>query len=509
MCYDYEIVYKKGAENLVADALSRVQGSEIFQMSLSSLDPILWQRIQQGWQTDPDTKAVIEQLSKGVAVPNRSWNGFMLKRKNKLLIPNDAQLRKDILSLCHASNMGGHSGVKATNMRLKQMFYWKGSSKQVQQFVKECGICQRAKYETIATPGFLQPLPVPLTIFSDISMDFISGLPKVQGKDTIFVIVDRLTKYGHFIALHHPFTAISVAQVFLDNIFKLHGCPTTIVSDRDPVFMSNFWKEFMRLQGIQLALSTAYHPQSDGQTEVLNRCLESYLRSMCMDCPNNWVKWLPLAQWWYNTTFHSAIKMSPHEALYGIKPNIHIPYIPNDTDIEAAEVFHRDREGMIQKLKANLQVARNRMKQQYDNRRTEREFIPGDWVFVKLQPFTQQSLKSHHNRKLAPRFYGPFLVVQRIGQVAYRLDLPPEAQMHPTFHVSLLKKAIGPITKPTPLPTTSRFILQPRAILDRKLVRRGSKAAMKILVHWEGLSIEEASWEFLDEFKLRFPTFVF
>lgn len=219
-------------------------------------------------------------------------------------------------------------------------------------------------------------------------------------------------------ALVHPFTAAHVAQLFFDHVFKHHGCPTTIVNDRDPIFLSGFWKDFMRLQGISLTYSTAYHPQTDGQTEVLNRCLESYLRCMVMDFPLKWYKWLTLAEWWYNTTFHSAIGMTLFEALYGIAPPLHIPYIPHDTKIESVEDLFRHRELIIAKLKLSLSKARNRMKQLADVHRSDRSFLVGDWVFLKLQSYVQSSLKAHQYHKLSPKFYGPFLILEGIGAVA-------------------------------------------------------------------------------------------
>lgn len=137
-------------------------------------------------------------------------------------------------------------------------------------------------------------------------MDFIEGLPPSHDRNAIFVIVDCLSKYAHFIAIKHPYSTAKVADIFLREVFRLHGMPATIVSDRDPVFISNFWESFFKLNGFQLCRSSAYHPQSDGQTEVLNRTLEHYLRSFVGDKPTSWVEWLPWAEWWYNTTYHSA-----------------------------------------------------------------------------------------------------------------------------------------------------------------------------------------------------------
>ena len=202
----------------------------------------------------------------------------------------------------------------------------------------------------MATPGLLQPLPIPKSIFSDVSMDFIEGLSKSGGKDVILVVVDRLTKYSHFIALSHPFTASMVAVAYLENVFKLHGNPSSIVSDRGSTFTSSFWKELFQLQGVSLHLSSSYHPQSDGQTEVVNKCVECYLRCLVGQIPHSWSKWLALAEFWYNTNYHSSLEMTPFQALYGIIPPLHIPYISGDCPIAAVDQLLKEREDMLKVL---------------------------------------------------------------------------------------------------------------------------------------------------------------
>lgn len=204
-----------------------------------------------------------------------------------MFVCRDAELRKELLKLHHDSALRGHSGIIATLHRLKNVYYWRGIRKDVYKHVQECEIFQKNKVENVAYPGLLQPLPIPERVWQDISMDFIEKLPNSSGKTTILVVVDRLSKYAHFMALKHPFTAERVAQVFMENVYKLHGLPQTIVSDRDTIFLSKFWQELFGLQGVTLHHSTAYHPQSDGQTEAINKCLEGYLRCMCGERPKN------------------------------------------------------------------------------------------------------------------------------------------------------------------------------------------------------------------------------
>ena len=181
--------------------------------------------------------------------------------------------------------------------------------------VAECDTSQCHKSETTLLPGLLEPFPIPTRIWIDISMDFIEWTPKYGGKIVILVVVDRLSKYCHFFSLSHPYTTSPVAQIFMDHIFRLHGIPSSIVSDRDATFTSHFWIELFH--NTDTKLNSRYHPQIDGQSEVINKCLEAYLCCFTSEQQHHWEKWLPLVEWWHNTSYHTASKRNPYEVVYG------------------------------------------------------------------------------------------------------------------------------------------------------------------------------------------------
>ena len=215
----------------------------------------------------------------------------------------------------------------------------------------------------------LQPLPIPLKTLPNISMDFVESFPKSHGYEVVLVVVNRLIQYVHFILLSHPFIAAKVAAVFMREVFKLHGMPQSIVSDRDAVFTSNFWAKLFKLQGTELAMSSAYHPQSDGQIEVVNQSLEQYLRAFVGDNPYSWVTWLHLAKFWFNTNYHTSTKLTPYEALYGFPPPKVLDYIPGTTTVDAVDKVLQTRQDMLALLKQNLISTQARMKLQADQHR--------------------------------------------------------------------------------------------------------------------------------------------
>lgn len=223
-------------------------------------------------------------------------------------------------------------------------------------------------------------------------MDFIEGLPKSNSYDVILVVIDRFSKYAHFIPLSHPFTALQVAQAYMNQVYKLHGLPQSIISDRDKLFTAKFWQELFRLSDTQLQMSSAYHPQSDGQTESLNQCVEAFLRCTVHACPRLWSKWISLAEYWYNTAFQSALGRTPFEVLYGQQPR-HLGIVdPQAATVPDLEKWLSERNLLTTLIQQQLLRAQQRMKHQADEKRSERTFPEGDMVFLKLQPYVQSSL---------------------------------------------------------------------------------------------------------------------
>lgn len=515
MEYDYTIEYKSGKENLVADALSRLPQKEAVADRCHPMTVVIPEwivDIQRSYENDVQAHKILSLIGTA-ADPDREYKleAGLLKYKGRIYVGEATDIRRQLITTYHSSSFGGHSGMRATHHRIKMLFYWHGMRGEVERFIRECPTCQITKSEHVHIPGLLNPLEIPDMAWTHITMDFIEGLPKSQGKDVILVVVDRLTKYAHFIALAHPYDVEQVVEAFMNNIHKLHGMPMVIITDRDRIFTSSLFQEIFKAMKVKLRFSTAYHPQMDGQTERVNQCLESYLRNMTFQEPHKWYSWLALAEWWYNTTFHTAIQMTPFKAMYGYSPpQINEFSVPCNIS-EEARVTIEEKEAILNKLKNSLADAQHRMKYFADKNRTERNLEVGDMVYLKLKPYRQSAFGIRGSLKLRSKFYGPFKVLQKIGQLAYKLQLPDDAQIHPVFHVSQLKKHLGkhaiPMSNLPSVGPDGQIKTEPLAVLQRRMVPRKGVAVTQWLILWQNLSPAEATWEDASVIQAMFPSF--
>ncbi|XP_052483076.1 uncharacterized protein LOC128036202 [Gossypium raimondii] len=331
--------------------------------------------VQQSYTQDDRLQQIIQRTHQHPNPDQKySWDGRFLFRKGKIVVGKDSQLRRELFFHFHASAIGGHSGVHVTRKRLSSQLYWKGLTTDVKRWIRECITCQKCKEESVASPGLLQPLPIP----------------------------DRA------------------------------------------------WKS-----GTRLLLLTAYHPQTDGQTEL-----------------------------------------TPYEALYGQPPPAHMPYLAGISHVAVVDRSLRAREAARKLLHFCLKKAQHRMKHFADKHRSERSF--------------QQSLGKVSNQKLSPKYYGPFPVIQKVGAVAYTLQLPQNSHIHPTFHVSQLKKHVGSTPTQLQLPLVDAHGALPKEpvrISDRRIVKKGSQAVTEVLVEWADSFPEDATWESFSALQAKFPHF--
>uniref|UniRef100_A0A453QLK2 Integrase catalytic domain-containing protein n=1 Tax=Aegilops tauschii subsp. strangulata TaxID=200361 RepID=A0A453QLK2_AEGTS len=282
---NYRIEYRKGALNQAADALSRRPEAAV--CAISVCVPRWLEDVKRSYTQDPQCTKILAAASVPTAT-NGSFqvHGGLIRYKGRVWIGNNPVVQQQVLAELHSGAIGGHSGVQATYSRLKQHFAWPQMKQTVKAYVAACAICKQAKPEHVKYPGLLQPLPVPKQAWEMVTLDFVEGLPTSKGFNSILVVVDKLTRYAHFIPLRHPFSSLQVAKAYMDNVFKLHGPPDAMVSDCDRIFTSKIWQELCKLAHITLNISSARHPQTDGTTERVNQCMELYLRCFVHNCPN-------------------------------------------------------------------------------------------------------------------------------------------------------------------------------------------------------------------------------
>ena len=307
---------------------------------------------------------------------------------------------------------------------LKRTFWWPSLKRSIAQFVARCLTCQQVKGERKKPGGELQPLEIPNWKWEDISMDFVSGLPRTRGRnDSIWVIVDRLTKSAHFLPVKKMTDLNSLARLYLKEIVRLHGAPCSIVSNRDSRFTSRFWTSLQEALGTKISMSMAYHPQSDGQTERTIQTLEDMLRACVLDFGGSWEDHLHLVEFAYNNSYHSSIGMAPFEALYGRPCRSPACWMDFGEQLLLGPELAQQTNELVKKIQQRLVTAQSRQKSYAGKRRRPLSFDVNDMVFLKVSPW-KGIQRFGKKGKLAPRYIGPFKIIGKVGSVAYRLELP-------------------------------------------------------------------------------------
>ena len=282
--------------------------------------PVLKQMIINAQKNDEELQKNLQMVRDGDKTKFLEKEAGSLNFQNILCVPDDKELKQKLLYEAHNTVFTMHPGGNKMYHDLKQFYWWKGMKRDVTEYVSKCLTCQQVKAEHQVPTGLLNPLPIPQWKWDNITMDFVSGFPLTQQKhDYVWVIVDRLTKSAHFILVRIDYSMDRLTELYVDEIVRLHGVPLSIVSDRDPRFTSRFWKELQSALGTKLKFSTAFHPQTDGQSERLIQVLEDMLRGCVIEFSGNWDRYIPLMEFAYNNSFQSSIGMAPYEALYGRK----------------------------------------------------------------------------------------------------------------------------------------------------------------------------------------------
>ncbi|GJR77647.1 putative reverse transcriptase domain-containing protein [Tanacetum coccineum] len=410
--------------------------------------------------------------------------------KNRSWIPCFGDLKTLIMHDSHKSKYSIHPRSDKMYQDLKKLYWWPNMKAEIATYVSKCLTCAKVKAERQKPSGLLVQPVIPVWKWENITMDFVTKLPKTStGQDAIWVIVNQLTKSAYFLPMKETDLMEKFMRQYLKEVVSRHKVPVSIISDRDGKFTSQFWKSLNKALGTQLDISTAYHPQTIGQSERTFKTLEDMPRACVIDFGKGWDIHLPLVEFSYNNSYHTSIKVAPFEALYGRKCRSPVCWAEvGDAQLTGLEIIHETTEKIIQ-IKKCIQATRDRQKSYADRRRKPLEFQAGDNVMLKVLPW-KGVIRFGKRGKLNPRYIGPFKILAKVGTVAYRLELPKQlSRVHSTFHVTNLKKCFfdEPLTillDEIQIDDKLNFIEEPVKIKDRE-VNRLKKSRIPIMkVHW-------------------------
>ncbi len=475
--FEFSISYRPGSKNGKPDALSRQFGST---EGASSKEVILPHHCVVGaavWGVEQTVKRALSHVTRSPRAP-----------EGALFVPEAARLA--VLRWGHSSKLAVHPGVRGTLAIIRQRFWWPTRERDIRRFVASCPVCAQTKSSNSPPAGFLRPLPIPSRPWSHIALDFVTGLPPSGGNTVVLTVVDRFSKAAHFIPLPKLPSAKETAQLMVDHVFKIHGLPTDVVSDRGPQFTSQFWGEFCRLIGASSSLSSGFHPQTNGQAERTNQILGRMLRSLTSQSPASWCDQLSWAEYAHNTLPSTATGLSPFHACLGYQPPLFTSQ-ETESSVPSVQAFIQRCRRTWRRVRSALCRSRVRTRRAANRHRVKApRYVCGQKVWLSTQNLPLQV----SSRKLMPRFIGPFSIVKVLSPVAVKLRLSNQLRrVHPVFHVSCIKPVIRFPTRPTRPPPAldeGSSIYRVRRLLDVRPRGRGHQ----FLVDWEGYGPEERRW---------------
>jgi hypothetical protein len=521
--YECEIRYHPGKANVVADALSRKETVKprrvrALTMTVQSQLPI---QIRDAQTEALKPEHVLGETLRGMDKKFELRDDGTCYFMDRIWTPKHGGFRDVVMNEAHSTKYSVHPGSDKMYLDLKKLYWWPNMKADIATYVSKCLTCAKVKVEYQKPSGLLQQPQIPEWKWEGIAMDFITKLPRTPaGYDAIWVVVDRLTKSAHFLPIKETDKMEKLTRTYLKEIVRLHGVPISIISDRDSRFTSRFWQSLQKSLGTRLDMSTAYHPQTDGQSERTIQTLEDMLRACVIDFGSSWDTHLPLIEFSYNNSYHTTIKAAPFEALYGRKCRSPVCWTEvgdtqlartqaSDNTLTGPEIIRETTEKIVQ-IKERMKTARDRQKSYADKRRKPLEFQVGDLVLLKVSPW-KGMIRFGKRGKLNPRYIGPFEILARIGPVAYKLKLPQELQnVHDTFHVSNLKKCLTDATLIIPLEEIQvneklNFVEEPVEIMDREVKRLKQSRIPIVKVRWSAKRGPEFTWEREDQMKLKYP----
>ena len=517
--YNFVIEHRPGALNGRADMLSRRFDTSTTDNNvrpllrlamLEAVEPVwsddqIFKLIREATPDDPTLGPILRFLTTAHGeTPSqlrRQLHDYtlcdgLLFFRGAIMVPDNEEFRRQILRSRHDAPAAGHLGRAKTVDLVARTFYWPSLTRYVHRYVDGCDLCQRSKSTRHPRYGLLQPIPAADAPWKRVTTDFIVKLPQSNGYDTIMVVVDKNTKLAHFIPTTEAMDSAGAAKLYLQHVWKHHGTPTELISDRGTVFVSKFMRRLHELLRIQPSPTTAFHPQSDGQTERVNQYLEQILRMFTTKRQDDWSDLLPLAEFACNNSIHSATRFSPFYATYGYHPTMSFSK-PTTSVVPAAEDRVRLLHQVHEEIKTMIQIAGENAKRHYDRHVHDApKYSIGDKVLLRSEHIAATS----PSKKLGPKFLGPFPIIQKLSELVFRLKLPQSLRIHDVFHAAVLEPyrpdtIPGRQQRPPPPVITPAGDLEWEVsqVLNSRIVGRGRR--LQYLVSWKGYGLEQDSWE--------------